>query len=46
MNISNYFWEIKCWLVLVAAAVTTVNTQKDAEVLDVKIWRVFKRRSI
>lgn len=42
MNISHYFWEIKCWLELVAAVVTTVNTQKDAEVLNVKIWRIFK----
>ncbi len=34
------------WFVLVAAVVTTVNTQKDAKVLKVKIWSVFKRCSI
>lgn len=41
MNIPHYFWEINCWLVLVAAVVRTVNTQADAEVLTVRIWRFF-----
>lgn len=46
MNISHYFWEIKFWLVLVAAVMTIVNTQKDAEVLTVQIWRIVKSISV
>lgn len=42
MNISHYFREIKFWVVLVVAVVTTVNTQKDGKVLTVQIWRISK----
>lgn len=41
MNISHYFWEIKGESVLVVAAVTTANTQKEAQVKLFKFCSVF-----
>lgn len=41
MNISHYFWEIKGESVLVVAAVTTANTQKEAQVKPFKFCSVF-----